>query len=115
VYARLPPLNALRAFEAAARHLSVKKAAAELSVTPAAVSHQISALEEYLGVKLFHRHNRALELTEAARACLPKLRDGFESLAQAVERLRAGPRGAGGEPRRSARRWIPGSPIPTWR
>jgi LysR family glycine cleavage system transcriptional activator len=89
LYARLPPLNALRAFEAAARHLSVKKAAAELSVTPAAVSHQVSALEEYLGVKLFHRHNRALELTEAARACLPKLRDGFESLAQAVERLRA--------------------------
>jgi LysR family glycine cleavage system transcriptional activator len=87
--ARLPPLNALRAFEAAARHASVKKAAAELNVTPAAVSHQIKALEEALAVQLFHRHNRALELTDAARACLPKLREGFDALAQAVERLRA--------------------------
>ena len=87
--ARLPPLNALKAFEATARHLSVKKAAAELNVTPAAVSHQIKALEDYLGVRLFHRRNRALELTEAARAFLPKLREGFDNLAQAVERLRA--------------------------
>lgn len=86
---RLPPLNALKAFEAAARHLSVKKAAHELSVTPAAVSHQIKALEDHLGVQLFHRLNRALELTEAARACLPKLREGFDNLAQAVQRLRA--------------------------
>jgi LysR family glycine cleavage system transcriptional activator len=86
---RLPPLNALKAFEATARLLSVKKAAAELSVTPAAVSHQIKALEDYLEVKLFHRHSRALELTEPARACLPKLREGFDNLAQAVERLRA--------------------------
>jgi LysR family glycine cleavage system transcriptional activator len=67
----------------------VKKAAAELSVTPAAVSHQIKALEDYLGVRLFHRQSRALELTEPARACLPKLREGFDNLAQAVERLRA--------------------------
>jgi len=88
-YTRLPPLNALKAFEAAGRHLSVKKAAAELNVTPAAVSHQIKALEDALGVKLFVRRNRALDLTEAARACLPKLREGFDSLAQAVERLRA--------------------------
>jgi LysR family glycine cleavage system transcriptional activator len=86
---RLPPLNALKAFESAARHLSVKRAAAELNVTPAAVSHQIKALESYLGVPLFLRRNRALELTEAARAALPKLREGFDSLAQAVERLRA--------------------------
>jgi LysR family transcriptional regulator, glycine cleavage system transcriptional activator len=86
---RLPPLNALRAFEAVARHLSVKRAAAELNVTPAAVSHQIRALEEYLGVQLFHRYNRALELTEAARACLPRLREGFDCLAKAVEALRA--------------------------
>jgi|SRR5882672_119651 len=86
---RLPPLNALKAFEAAARHLSVKQAAAELSVTPAAVSHQIKALEDHLGLQLFHRHNRALELTEAARACLPKLREGFENFVQAMERLRA--------------------------
>ena len=85
---RLPPLNALKAFEAAARHLSVKKAAVELNVTPAAVSHQIRSLEEYLDLQLFHRYNRALELTDAARACLPKLREGFDCLAQAVERLR---------------------------
>lgn len=87
--ARLPPLNALRAFEAAARHLSVKKAAIELNVTPAAVSHQIRLLEDYLGVQLFHRYNRALELTDAARASLPKLREGFDCLVQAVERLRS--------------------------
>src|SRR5436190_2114817 len=86
---RLPPLNALRAFEAAARHLSVKKAAIELNVTPAAVSHQIRTLEDYLGVQLFHRYNRALELTDAARASLPKLREGFDCLVQAVERLRS--------------------------
>jgi LysR family glycine cleavage system transcriptional activator len=86
---RLPPLNALKAFEAAARHLSVKKAAGELNVTPAAVSHQIRALEEYLGVQLFHRLNRALALTDAARACLPKLREGFDCLIKAVEVLRA--------------------------
>jgi LysR family glycine cleavage system transcriptional activator len=86
---RLPPLNSLKAFESAARHRSVKRAAAELNVTPAAVSHQIKGLEEYLGVQLFLRHNRSLELTEAARAALPKLREGFDSLAQAVERMRA--------------------------
>ena len=86
---RLPPLNALKAFEATARHLSVKKAAAELSVTPAAVSHQIKALEDHLGVQLLHRRNRAVDLTEAARAGLPKLREGFESLAQAVARFSA--------------------------
>lgn len=85
---RLPPLNALKAFEAAARHLSVKKAAVELNVTPAAVSHQIRTLEEYLNVQLFHRFNRALGLTDAAKACLPKLREGFDSLTQAVDRLR---------------------------
>src|SRR5512134_2552261 len=89
MYARLPPLNALKAFEAAGRHLSLKKAAGELNVTPAAVSHQIKALEDYLGVKLFLRRNRGLELTDAARECLPKLREGFDSLTQAVERLRA--------------------------
>jgi len=87
--ARLPPLNALKAFESAARHLSVKKAALELNVTPAAVSHQIRSLEQYLGLQLFHRHNRSMELTDAARACQPKLREGFECLMQAVERLRA--------------------------
>jgi LysR family glycine cleavage system transcriptional activator len=86
---RLPPLNSLRAFEAAARHMSVKRAAAELNVTPAAVSHQIRSLEDYLGVPLFRRQHRALELTDAARACLPKLREGFDCLVKAVEVLRA--------------------------
>ena len=62
----LPPLNALRAFEAAARHLSFKSAAKELNVTPAAVSHQVKALEDLLGVPLFHRLTRALRLDEAA-------------------------------------------------
>ncbi|MBA3902317.1 MAG: LysR family transcriptional regulator [Rhodocyclaceae bacterium] len=85
---RLPPLNALRAFEASARYLSFKKAAEELHVTPAAVSHQIKALEEYLGMPLFRRLTRALELTEEGRAMLPKLQEGFECLAAAVERTR---------------------------
>jgi LysR family glycine cleavage system transcriptional activator len=89
VTSRLPPLNALKAFEIVARHLSVKKAAAELNVTPAAISHQIKALEEHLGVQLFHRQHRALQLTDTARGCLPRLREGFENIAQAVERLRA--------------------------
>src|SRR5258706_66799 len=75
---RLPPLNALRVFEAAARHLSFKEAANELSITQAAVSHQIKSLEDYLGVPLFKRAGRGVQLTEAARACLPKLRAGLE-------------------------------------
>ena len=85
---RLPSLNALRVFEAAARHLSFKEAANELSITQAAVSHQIKGLEEYLGVELFRRAGRGVQLTEAARACLPKLREGFDALAAAVELVR---------------------------
>src|SRR5262245_8906977 len=85
---RLPPLNALRVFEAAARHLSFKEAAAELHITQAAVSHQIKSLEEYLGVKLFRRSARGVQLTDAARACLPRLREGFDALAAAVEMIR---------------------------
>jgi LysR family glycine cleavage system transcriptional activator len=85
---RLPPLNALRAFEAAARHMSFKKAAAELHVTPAAISHQIKALEDYLEVPLFRRLTRALELTSQGHALMPKLAEGFDNLAQAVERVR---------------------------
>ena len=77
---RLPPLNSLRAFEAAARHLSFTKAANELHVTPAAISHQIKALEEQLGVPLFRRLTRALRLTAAGQAALPPLRDGFDKL-----------------------------------
>ncbi len=67
----LPPLNSLRAFEAAARHLSFTKAAEELHVTPAAISHQIKALEEQLGVPLFRRLTRALRLTQAGQSALP--------------------------------------------
>lgn len=85
---RLPPLNALRAFEAAARLLSFKKAAAELSVTPAAISHQIKLLEEFLDLELFHRLTRALELTPAGAAMLPKVQEGFASLLAAVEATR---------------------------
>src|SRR5258708_8371184 len=81
---RLPPLNALRAFEAAASHLSFSAAAAELRVTPAAISHQIKALEDDLGVKLFRRLNREVRLTDAGQACLPGLRDGFDRIAQAA-------------------------------
>ncbi len=85
---RLPPLNALRAFEAAARHLSFKKAALELHVTAGAVGHQVKILEDHLGVSLFRRLTRALELTPEAQAMLPKVREGLESLAAAVDRLR---------------------------
>lgn len=85
---RLPPLNALRTFEAAARHLSFKEASDELSVTPTAVSHQIRGLEDYLGFPLFHRLTRALELTREGRAMLPKVRDGLECFAAAIESTR---------------------------
>ena len=84
---RLPPLNALRAFEAVARHLSIAKAADELSVTPAAVSHQIKTLEDHLGVRLLQRDGRTTMLTEAGQACLPGIRSGFESLAAAIQEL----------------------------
>ena len=84
----MPSLNSLRAFEAAARHLSFRKAAAELHVTPAAISHQIKGLEEQLGVSLFHRLPRGLALTDEGSAGLPSLRSGFSKLAQAVEQMR---------------------------
>lgn len=83
----LPPLNALRAFEAIARHLSFAKAADELHVTPAALSHQIRALEEQLGLALFHRRTRAIELTDAGRLIYPGLRAGFESVRGAMAQL----------------------------
>ena len=73
---RLPSLNSLRAFEAAARHLSVSAAAIELNVTPAAISQQIKGLEGQLSVNLFRRMNRALALTEYGRLLLPKLTMG---------------------------------------
>ena len=83
----LPPLNALRAFEAAGRHLSLTRAAGELHVTPAAVSHQVRGLEGYLGVKLFRRVGNSLLLTDAGQACLPGLGEGFDRLAHAIDRL----------------------------
>ncbi len=83
----LPPLNALRAFEAIARHLSFSKAADELHVTPAALSHQIKGLEEQLGIALFHRRARSIELTDAGRLLYPGLHAGFESVRDAVGRL----------------------------
>lgn len=81
---RLPPLGSLRAFEAAARHLSFKHAAEELHVTPAAISQQIKGLEDYLGVRLFVRLTRALAITPQGEAMLPGIRAGFDCLAEAV-------------------------------
>ncbi len=85
---RLPPLNSLRAFEAAARHLSFARAAQELHVTPAAISQQIRSLEEFAGVKLFRRKTRAVVLTEAAQAALPALREGFDRFAEGYTAMR---------------------------
>ncbi len=89
---RLPSLPALRAFEAAGRHLSFTKAAAELFVTQAAISHQVRTLEEQLKVKLFHRTTRRLSLTEAGRRLLPAATAAFEGLARAVADLGEGER-----------------------
>jgi len=85
---RLPPLNALRVFEAAARHLSFTRAAEELFVTQAAVSHQIKSLEEFLGMPLFWRRNRALFLTEAGQQYLPVVREALERIQRGTEDLR---------------------------
>jgi LysR family transcriptional regulator, glycine cleavage system transcriptional activator len=86
---RLPPLGALRAFEAAARLMSFSKAADELNVTPAAISHQIHALELDLGVALFRRRNRSVALTDSARVLLPGLSEAFGQIRASVRRLRA--------------------------
>lgn len=88
---KLPPLGALRAFEAAARHLSFKAAADELGVTPTAISHQLRLLEDQIGQRLFVRQIRKVTLTSAGEALFPVLRDGLESFAAAIARLRAGP------------------------
>src|SRR5689334_21182553 len=85
--ARLPSLNGLRAFEAAARHLSFTLAASELNVTQTAISHQIRRLEEELGMRLFIRKNRALALTPQARDYLPGVRAAFNDLRLATDRL----------------------------
>jgi LysR family transcriptional regulator, glycine cleavage system transcriptional activator len=84
---RLPSLNGLRAFEAAARHLSFTQAASELNVTQTAISHQIRRLEEELGIRLFVRKNRALALTPEAREYLPGIRAAFNDLRLATDRL----------------------------
>lgn len=86
---KLPPLNALRAFEAAARHLSFTRAAEELNVTAAAVSQQVRSLEEIVGVPLFRRLTRAIMLTDAGQAALPLIGDGFDCLVAGVEKMRA--------------------------
>ncbi|WP_417455804.1 transcriptional regulator GcvA [Kordiimonas sp.] len=83
----LLPLNALRAFDAAARHMSFKLAADDLSVTPAAISQQIRSLEEFLGIELFRRTNRSLVLTEAAQLSLMPLKEAFEKMEEAVDIL----------------------------
>ena len=83
----LPPLNGLRAFEAAARHMSFTDAAEELSVTQAAISHQVRGLEQRLGLKLFVRRNRSLLLSEAGQAYLPSVRAAFDQLNEATEKL----------------------------
>jgi LysR family glycine cleavage system transcriptional activator len=91
---RLPPLNALKAFEASARQLSFTRAAEELFVTQAAISHQIKSLEEFLGIKLFMRKNRALLLSEEGQAYYLDIKEVFNKISDATERLLA--RGAKG-------------------
>jgi len=103
---RLPPLNGLRAFEAAGRHLSFKQAAAEMSVTPGAVSQQVKHLEQALGVPLFQRLHRSLVLTGHGEALLPAVGEAFELLSAAgdciARALRTRPLRLGVSPRLSA-------------
>lgn len=87
MFRRLPPLSALRAFEAAARRGSFKQAAQELAVTPTAISHQIRALEEHTGLALFERRTRKVVLTDPGAQLYPVLRDGFDAFAAVMERL----------------------------
>src|SRR6476661_6728423 len=84
----MPPLTALRAFEAAARHLSLTKAAEELHVTAGALSHQIRGLEESLGVQLFERRVRSIALTAAGKLLYPGLQTGFTQIRDAVSSVR---------------------------
>jgi LysR family glycine cleavage system transcriptional activator len=86
---RLPPLNALRAFDAAARHLSMKAASEELHVTPGAVSQLVRVLEDRLGVRLFRRLNRRLVLTEAGQSYVAPIRNAFRQIGEATRRLEA--------------------------
>ena len=84
---RLPQLNALKAFEAAARHVSFTRAAEELCVTQGAVSHQVKALEAELGIKLFTRERQRLIITDAGRDYLAVVRDALDRIAMGTERL----------------------------
>ena len=86
---RIPHLTALRSFDAAARHLSFQEAAAELGLSPSAVSHQIRSLEAYLDVRLFDRLTRAVALTEAGKALQPDVEDGFRKIENAVRQVRS--------------------------
>ena len=87
MHTAMPALNGLRAFEAAARHLSMTRAAEELNVTPGALSHQIRGLEDFLGTKLFERKVRSIELTPAGRMLFPGLQAGFAQIRDAVSGL----------------------------
>ncbi len=87
MHRRLPPLNAMRVFEAAARHLSFTRAADELHVTQAAISHQVKALEDWLGTPLFQRLSRGLKLTPAGEAYLPRLTQAFDLLTLATSQM----------------------------
>jgi len=87
---RLPPLNALRAFEAAARHASFLHAAQELNVTPAAISHQIKTLEGFLGVSLFRRLARGVDLTDSGRELLPEITRGFAHFGRGIGSVSGG-------------------------
>jgi LysR family glycine cleavage system transcriptional activator len=93
--ASLPPLNSLRAFESAGRHLSFSKAAEELNVTPGAISQQIRSLEDFLEITLFKRRNRSIVLTDSGQIFLPLLSDGFSRITEAVDAVR---RSQGDEP-----------------
>jgi LysR family glycine cleavage system transcriptional activator len=113
----LPPLTELRAFEAAARHMSFKLAAAELGVTPTAVSHQIKLLERHCGQPLFRRRPRPLALTFAGEELFPVIRDGLENFGEALSSVRAG--GTSGRLRITATnafaaRWLVPR-LPQWR
>jgi LysR family glycine cleavage system transcriptional activator len=114
---RLPPLIELRTFEAAARHLSFKKAAAELGVTPTAISHQIRLLERYCGCPLFRRRPRPLSLTQEGALLFPAIRDGLEAFTTAISSVK---QDAGRQPLRVtttnafASRWLVPR-LPRWR
>ena len=84
----LPPLHSIRAFEAAARHLSFNRAAEELHVTPSAISHQVRTLEEHLGAKLFDRLTRRVVLTADGQAFLPPVHTALDQIDAAVQRSR---------------------------